>query len=402
VNQDIEALRKKNVDRLIAGAVEHLQLEAISSATIKIPGTDRLVVIGSPADVARLLEIAPGVGSPVSTAVGEPVATDNLPPLPEPLEIDWPELHSHALGCGVEDRGIHDRYEAAEYGWQDGVDKAAERVPEQVYDADQMREYARAAIAVRLAAPTQAKPVDLSGLKQYDFTPYGMVYKELGSWLLKSDVECLFAAPTQVSAPQVEEARPSASDAIPVKLVHFKPGFKTVLLSYEGDIPDWLNQDDYAYIVPQASAAQEVRAVPENMRVDLEEIAQSWDGCLVDAVGETMDVGDTLRRQFKQLAVPASTSTAPAAMDEGKWISVAERLPAVGQQVIAYRPTAAETQDPPVKLTRYLGTTRKSWQNVEHGFDCLCHPSHWIPLPAAPTSQPSLDEVTGAGKGETQ
>ena len=64
-----------------------------------------------------------------------------LPPLPDPLEINWPELNSNALGCGVEDRGIRDRYDAAEYGWQDGVDKAIERVPESIYDADQMREY---------------------------------------------------------------------------------------------------------------------------------------------------------------------------------------------------------------------------------------------------------------------
>lgn len=70
-----------------------------------------------------------------------------LPPLPPPYEIEWPELHSQALGCGVEDRNIRDRYEAAEYGWQDGVDKAVERVPEEIFTAEQMREYARAALA---------------------------------------------------------------------------------------------------------------------------------------------------------------------------------------------------------------------------------------------------------------
>lgn len=69
--------------------------------------------------------------------------------LPEPLEIDWPELHSQALGCGVEDRGLHNRYECAEYGWQDGVDKCAERVPEQIFDADQMRAFADATHALR-------------------------------------------------------------------------------------------------------------------------------------------------------------------------------------------------------------------------------------------------------------
>lgn len=38
----------------------------------------------------------------------------------------------------------------------------------------------------------------------------------------------------------------------------------------------------------------------------LEEIAQSWDGCMYDAVGETLDVGAVLRDQFKKLKTPAS------------------------------------------------------------------------------------------------
>lgn len=81
-----------------------------------------------------------------------------LPPLPESLEIEWPELHRQALGCGVEDRGIRDRYDAAEYGWQDGVDRAVECVPEAIYDADQMNDHARAAIlADRAASPLQGE-----------------------------------------------------------------------------------------------------------------------------------------------------------------------------------------------------------------------------------------------------
>lgn len=85
-------------------------------------------------------------------SVASSAPADELPPLPEPLEIYWPELHSQALGCGVEDRNIHDRYEAAEYGWRDGVDKAIERVPESIYDADQMCAYARAAVLAERAA----------------------------------------------------------------------------------------------------------------------------------------------------------------------------------------------------------------------------------------------------------
>lgn len=78
-------------------------------------------------------------------------AVSELPPLPEPLQIDWPTAHSVALGCGVEDRGIHDRYEAAEYGFEDGVQKAACCVPDVIYDADQILAYGQACIAA--AAP---------------------------------------------------------------------------------------------------------------------------------------------------------------------------------------------------------------------------------------------------------
>lgn len=92
---------------------------------------------------ARLAAPASPSGEDAAEQADEAVT---LPPLPAPLEIDWPELHSHALGCGVEDRNIRDRYEAAEYGWQDGVDRAAERVPEQIFTAEQMQEYARQAI----------------------------------------------------------------------------------------------------------------------------------------------------------------------------------------------------------------------------------------------------------------
>lgn len=80
---------------------------------------------------------------------GVPAKSAAYAALPEPLEIDWPELHSQALGCGVEDRGLHNRYECAEYGWQDGVDKCAERVPEQIFDADQMLAFADATHMLR-------------------------------------------------------------------------------------------------------------------------------------------------------------------------------------------------------------------------------------------------------------
>lgn len=93
-------------------------------------------------------------------------APAELPPLPEPLEIDWPTLNHNALGCGVEDRGIRDRYDAAAYGWQDGMDRAAERVPDALYDADQMREYGQACATAALSRPIVAAS---SILRDHDF-----------------------------------------------------------------------------------------------------------------------------------------------------------------------------------------------------------------------------------------
>lgn len=95
--------------------------------------------------------------SPANGAVGE------MPELPEPLEIDWPTLNRNALGCGVEDRAIHCRYNAAEYGWESGVDRAIECVPHAIYDVDQMQAYARAAVLAERAACEKACADSFSG-----------------------------------------------------------------------------------------------------------------------------------------------------------------------------------------------------------------------------------------------
>lgn len=51
----------------------------------------------------------------------------------EPLDIQWPEYHYQGMGCGLEDRGTTDRYEAARYGWDEALDAVAQMLPDKLY-----------------------------------------------------------------------------------------------------------------------------------------------------------------------------------------------------------------------------------------------------------------------------
>lgn len=41
-------------------------------------------------------------------------------------EIEGLPYPSEGIGCGIEDAGITDRYEAAAYGWNDAVERISE------------------------------------------------------------------------------------------------------------------------------------------------------------------------------------------------------------------------------------------------------------------------------------
>lgn len=64
------------------------------------------------------------------------------------------------------------------------------------------------------------------------------------------------------------------------------------------------------------------------------------------------------------------------------WVPCSERMPSVGEKVLAYRPDAPESNDPLIKMAKYVGKSAHG-----HGFDCYCKPSHWMPLPAAPQQE---------------
>ncbi|MGT1784212.1 DUF551 domain-containing protein [Enterobacter hormaechei subsp. xiangfangensis] len=64
------------------------------------------------------------------------------------------------------------------------------------------------------------------------------------------------------------------------------------------------------------------------------------------------------------------------------WVACSERMPSAGEQVLAYRPAAPESNDPLIKMATYVGGSAHG-----HGFDCYCKPTHWMPLPAAPQQE---------------
>ena len=49
----------------------------------------------------------------------------------EVVTIEAPDYHDQAMGCGLEDRGITDRYEAMRHGWDCAVERMLEQVPDE-------------------------------------------------------------------------------------------------------------------------------------------------------------------------------------------------------------------------------------------------------------------------------
>ena len=120
--------------------------------------------------------------------------------------------------------------------------------------------------------------------------------------------------------------------------------------------------------------------------LDLLKLTSIIQNAYVGESGEHLDAGpaDAIAR--------AILAACGAEQVGAEWISVDERLPEVGQGCIVYRPTAPESQDPVLKITHYTGRMQRDWQGVEHGFDCLVHPTHWMPLPAAPATPSNKKE----------
>ena len=55
----------------------------------------------------------------------------------EPVDIEWPEYNHEAMGCGLEDKNITDRYDAMQYGWNEAIDRVSACLPENRYTTPQ-------------------------------------------------------------------------------------------------------------------------------------------------------------------------------------------------------------------------------------------------------------------------
>ncbi|HBM0961565.1 DUF551 domain-containing protein [Enterobacter roggenkampii] len=83
---------------------------------------------------------------------------------------------------------------------------------------------------------------------------------------------------------------------------------------------------------------------------------------------------------YRAAMLQGAESNSPVIPDG--WVACSERMPSAGEQVLAYRPDAPESNDPLIKMATYVGGSAHG-----HGFDCYCKPTHWMPLPAAPQQE---------------
>ena len=99
-----------------------------------------------------------------------------------------------------------------------------------------------------------------------------------------------------------------------------------------------------------------------------------WNACRA-----AMLQGKSEQPQNAQQNIPENIPGGNSPVTPDGWISCSEQMPSAGEQVLAYRPDAPESNDPLIKMATYVGGSAHG-----HGFDCYCKPTHWMPLPAAP------------------
>lgn len=75
-----------------------------------------------------MLSMSPEIAVDFAEALLAEIAKEN-----EPVVIEEPDYHYEAMGCGLEDRGIQDRYEAMKHGWDCAIERFFEQLPDNLY-----------------------------------------------------------------------------------------------------------------------------------------------------------------------------------------------------------------------------------------------------------------------------
>jgi len=98
---------------------------------------------------------------PAAAAGVEPVINDRLSEIRSILDDTQVEYHDQGMGCGLEDRGITDRYEAMRYGWDEAIDRMHDEIIKHAIDAiDEL--------LASTPAEAQAAPVDGLSFEQIE------------------------------------------------------------------------------------------------------------------------------------------------------------------------------------------------------------------------------------------
>lgn len=188
----------------------------------------------------------------------------------------------------------------------------------------------------------------------------------LKEWLVKTITE-------------LEEERDAVPGAVNEDAAMALAAMRLALASIEAE-PVSVQDERYQHL-SEIYHAQEKRLFKLAQRIKGESF-DKYSHSPSQAIGvlESAIFGESAEEDSRSAMLQGAGGNSPVIPDG--WVACVERMPSAGEQVLAYRPDAPESNDPLIKMATYVGGSAHG-----HGFDCYCKPTHWMPLPAAPQQE---------------